>query len=61
MGCPHEAWERDVAAEADGLCPLCLQAMLELSDRRLQDSERLRTNLAAEIDRLRKRVNELEK
>ena len=28
MTCTHEAWERDVASEADGLCPLCLQAEL---------------------------------
>ena len=26
MRCTHDAAERDVASEADGLCPLCLKA-----------------------------------
>jgi hypothetical protein len=29
MTCPHEIWEMDIAAVADGLCPLCSQAEIE--------------------------------
>lgn len=53
MGCPHEVWERSSAVEGDGLCPLCLQSMLALSERRLATSEEARTGLVAMIERLR--------
>lgn len=29
VGCAHTASEMDVASNADGLCPLCLQAEIE--------------------------------
>lgn len=58
MGCPHALWERNATVEADGLCPICLKSMLDLSDRRLADSERLRTKLAALVNDLQQRLAE---
>lgn len=58
MTCPHEAWERDTASEADGLCPLCLQATLALTERRLATSEELRTGLVGVIKRLQAALQE---
>jgi hypothetical protein len=32
MTCTHEIWEKDTAANFDGLCPICLKDALEAKD-----------------------------
>jgi hypothetical protein len=35
--CPHEASEMDVASQADGLCPLCLQTQVRIMRTALEE------------------------
>jgi hypothetical protein len=49
MTCPHDITERDAAATADGLCPLCLQTETRAAVKGLveaiAENERLRAAL----------------
>lgn len=60
MVCPHEAWQRDTASEADGLCPLCLKGMLDLATRRLAGSEAARDGLINVIERLKDQIKDIQ-